>query len=90
MITETINLVAKRFNVTPEDLTGRCRTYEVALARHAAEYVLYFNTQYTLTEIGKHLNRTPWTVSYGWRRIYKLIREDPKLKARIEWIEEEL
>ena len=68
-ITESIiDLVARRYNLTASDLTGKRRTPQnVVKARHEAMYELR-EAGLSFPAIGKLLNRTHATVIYGVRR----------------------
>lgn len=85
-ITWVVQVVAKVFQLKPQDLKQRKRDNEVATARHIAMYILSMTDKYTLFEIGAALGgRTPSAVGHGFQRIARLV--ESKDVEIIKWIE---
>jgi len=79
-----IESVASSFQMTPEDLTGRKRDRETALARQVAMYLLHQETGYSLAQIGNALGgRDHSTVTHASQKIAADIDTSPHLRRKI-------
>ncbi len=84
----TLKVVAKVYKLKSQDLKQRRRDSVYAEARQVAMYVLCMTTKYSLTDIGRAIGaRSPSTVSHALDRISRRIKEDEKLKAKVEEIQ---
>ncbi|MFH1639499.1 MAG: chromosomal replication initiator protein DnaA [Chloroflexota bacterium] len=86
-----IEAVAHSFQLSPEDLTGRKRDRETALAREVAVYMLRKGNSFSLAEIGRELGgRNPSTVSHAYHKIEGFLESSPYLKQKLQDIHEVL
>ncbi len=86
-----LEAVARRFEITREDLIGRSRTYTINQARHIAMYLLRTLTNRSYAEIGKILGgRDHSTVLHGVSRVEKLLAMDAELRREVEDLIREL
>ena len=87
-----VQVVARKFNMTPDDLKQRSRYQKVVTARHMAMYLLCMTQRYSLGEIGAALGgRTPAAVSHGDQRIALLVEcNNTRIVRLIEEIKAEL
>ena len=73
ILQKAINLVCDTYmGVTPEKLMSRCRTAEVALARHVAMYLVWQKCGYQLT--AEKFERSKSTIEYAVQQIRNRIR----------------
>ncbi|MFV0504447.1 MAG: chromosomal replication initiator protein DnaA [Lachnospirales bacterium] len=89
-----IEVVAQNFNITKEDISGKKRTANIALARQISMYLITKYTDLTLVTIGKaHFGgKDHTTISHGCKKIAQLL-ENPnenELQATVSAIEETL
>ncbi|MBM3190174.1 MAG: chromosomal replication initiator protein DnaA, partial [Chloroflexi bacterium] len=83
-LAEIIAIVAGHFGLTPEDLTGRRRTQDIALARQVAMYLARELTEESYPQIGKALGgRDHTTVLHGCDKISALFERDDGLRREI-------
>jgi chromosomal replication initiator protein len=88
---DVIKAVARGFRLNPEDLTGRKRDRQTALARQLAMYLLKEATGCSLAQIGLEFgNRDHSTVSHATQKIATDIESDPYLRRKTREIEREL
>ena len=78
------NAVAKKYDVTVEDIKGKRRTREIALARHVCIYIMRTVTDLSLPSIGKVFDRDHTTVLSSIETIHEKIREDATLENDID------
>ncbi len=84
---EIIEAVAGSFKLLPEDLIGRKRDKDTALARELAMYIIRREKGYSLAEIGRQLGgRNPSTVSHACSRIEDELPDSPYLKQKLTGI----
>ena len=77
-------LVAERFQLTPEDLTGRRRDRTTALARQVAMYLLKEGSACSLAQIGLEFgNRDHATVIHACRKVAGDMENDPHLRRQV-------
>jgi chromosomal replication initiator protein len=82
--TLVIESVASSFQMTPEDLTGRKRDRETALARQVAMFLLHQETDSSLAQIGEALGgRDHSTVTHALQKIAADIDASSPLRRKI-------
>jgi chromosomal replication initiator protein len=86
---QIVAAVAEGFRLTPEDLLGRKRDKETALARQVAMYLLKKETHATLDDIGRQFDRNSSTVSHAYDKIDSAA-EAPYLKHKLADIQRRL
>ncbi len=86
-----LETVADIFQLSLQDLKGRKRDSEVALARQVAMYLIRQETDYSLDKIGGELGgRSPATVSHAYTKIAEEISSNPYLKRKIHDIQQNI
>lgn len=86
-----IQETARHFGVSVEDLKGKSRRKEIALARQVAMYLAREETDAALAAIGAALGgRDHSTVLYGHEKIAKAIEADDQLRREVLTIRERL
>ncbi len=89
--TSVIKAVAQSFQLTPEDLKGRKRDRNTALARQLAMYLLKEGTSCSLAQIGLEFGkRDHSTVTHAIQKIASEIDNDPYLKRKVSDIQHDL
>ncbi len=84
-----VEAIAESFQLSPEDLIGRRRDKETALARQVAMYLMKQQNNYSLAEIGRQLGgRTPATVGHACGKIAQDIKNCSHLRRKVEDIKE--
>lgn len=79
-----LRIVADYYRVSPEDLTGRSRTKDIAMARQVAMYLLREENELSLPQIGQILGgRDHSTVRYGVEKVQEDIEHDDELRREI-------
>jgi len=79
-----IEAVAQSFQLSPEDLKGRKRDRNTALARQLAMYLLKEGTSCSLAQIGLEFgNRDHSTVTHAVQKIAAEIDNDPYLRRQV-------
>jgi chromosomal replication initiator protein len=82
-----LNVVAAYFKISPEQITGKGKTVEVATARQIAMYIARHNTTYSLKTIGGFFGgRDHSTVIHSINKITEMLGQDALLKFRVEEI----
>lgn len=77
-------IVAKRFNITQQDMVSKRRTRAIARPRQIAMFLCKVLTPRSLPEIGKLFGgRDHTTVIYAIRKIQELINRDPKMAETV-------
>jgi chromosomal replication initiator protein len=80
-------MVAKQFNVSINDLTGKRRTQNIALARQVSMFLCRKHTARSFPEIGALFGgRDHSTVIHAIKSVNERINSDPVLKEQIEKI----
>ncbi|MGH2523458.1 MAG: chromosomal replication initiator protein DnaA [Anaerolineales bacterium] len=88
---QIIETVATFYNTTPDVLTGRDRSKDVALPRQVAMYLMREETAASLPAIGEALGgRDHTTVMYGCDKITDMIERDDSLRRQVISIRERL
>jgi len=86
-----IEAVADSFQLAPEDLVGRKRDKETAVARRAAMYILRKETGYSVAQIGQELGgRNPSAVTNACKSIDTEINSSPYLMRKISNIRQKI
>jgi chromosomal replication initiator protein len=81
MVTE---VVARCFDIAPEELRGKKREQKIALARQIAMYLMREETHISLAQIGKELGGRDYsTVLHGYRKIVGGVEESPQLRRQL-------
>jgi chromosomal replication initiator protein len=90
-IPQVMEAAARFYNLTSEDLTGRRRTKEIALARHAAMYLVRELTEASLSQIGEAFGgRDHTTVLHGYEKIAESLEQDEELRYDLLRLKERL
>ena len=88
---DIISIVAKRFDLTEEQLIGRKRSKEIAFARQVAMYLIREETSASLPKIGASLGgRDHSTILYGCEKIGELLETNESLRRDVMAIREQL
>ncbi len=86
-----IEAVAGEFGFAPDDICGKRRTSEVALARQIAMYICRSRTELSLQQIAKGFGKKDHTtVLHAQKKIEVLIKEDSRVTKIVENIEKKL
>ncbi len=86
-----IELVARAWNTSVDDLLGRDRSQKVAEPRQVAMYLLRQETDASLPQIGEALGgRDHTTVMYAIEKISDVIERDDRLRNRVKQIRDQL
>ena len=82
-----IEIVARQYDTTPEDITGKNRSQQIALPRQVAMYICRRMTALSTTNIGKAFGgRDHTTVMHGCDKIAASMDADFAFKKKIEEI----
>ncbi len=83
--------VARRYNVTLEDMEGPSRKREVTQARQIAIYVSRELTQSSFPALGRAFGgRDHTTTMHSYQKVQELMRQMPLLRGEIEALRDEL
>jgi len=74
-----IGKIADYYNISPEEVTGKGKTKNVANARQMAIYLIRTLTGLTLEQIGTVMNRDHSTVLHSIRKIEENLQTNPEL-----------
>ncbi|MCS7002556.1 MAG: chromosomal replication initiator protein DnaA, partial [Dehalococcoidia bacterium] len=85
-VQQVIEAVAAEFHLNVEDLKGKRRDKDTALARHTAMYLAREMTSSTLSEIGHELRRDHTTVMHGVEKIGEEVKKDLDLQRRVNMV----
>jgi chromosomal replication initiator protein len=84
-------VVAEYFKISPEQISGKTKTVEVASARQITMYIARNHTTYSLKTIGQFYGgRDHSTVIHSINKITQAMNQDSLLKFRIEEIVKKL
>ena len=90
-IPQVMETTAQFYSLALEDLTGRRRTKEIALARHVAMYLARELTEASLPRLGKAFGgRDHTTVLHGCERIAEGLERDEELRYDLLRLKERL
>ena len=88
---KVINVVSNYYKLSPNELTGKTRTGQVALARHIAMYLIRINIDIPLTKIGAMFGgRDHTTVMNGILKVENMLKTDESLKVVINNLQKAL
>jgi chromosomal replication initiator protein len=88
---QIIRCVANQFHIEEEQLLGRGRSRDVALARQVVMYLLRTETTASLPAIGEILGgRDHTTVMYGCEKVEDLLETDDSLRKQVSLVREHL
>ena len=83
--------VAKYYNLTVSEMTGKSRVSNIKTARQVAMYILSKELGMSTTKIAPEVGvKDHTTVMNGLKRIEKDIKDNPQLKDQIEQIKENI
>ena len=86
-----INVVSNYYKLSPNELTGKTRTGQIALARHIAMYLIRINIDIPLTKIGAMFGgRDHTTVMNGILKVENMLKTDESLKVVISNLQKAL
>jgi chromosomal replication initiator protein len=86
-----VDAVARHYDVTLRELTGRARNKEIVLPRQVAMYLLREETGSSLVDIGNELGkRDHTTVMHGITKIERELTTNTNLRTQIMAIREAL
>jgi len=90
-ISQVMEATASFYNIAVEDLTGRRRNKEIALARHVAMYLARELTDASLPQIGEAFGgRDHTTVLHGYKKIAENLEWDEQLRYELMRLKERL
>ena len=79
--------MAEKYGVSPEDITGKRRSREIALPRQVAMYICREMTDLSTTAIGQDFgNRDHTTVMHGCDKVAETMESDVSFRKRVEEI----
>ncbi len=88
---QVLETVARRYNLTVEDLQSKSRSQEVVGPRQIAMYLIREETGVSLAEVGQELGgRDHTTVLYGCDKISQEVEVDARLRREVLSLREEL
>ena len=88
---KVINVVADYYNLAPNQLVGKVRTGQLALARHVAMYLIRINIDVPLNKIGNMFGgRDHTTVMNGIAKVESMLKTDEALKAAIDELQKRI
>lgn len=86
-----MEVVSAEFGFSIEDICGKRRTAEVALARQVAMYICRIRTESSLQQIACDFGKKDHTtVLHAVKKIEMLLKEDPRVKKIVENLEKKL
>ena len=86
-----INVVSNYYKLSPNELTGKTRTGQIALARHIAMYLIRINIDIPLTKIGAMFGgRDHTTVMNGILKVENMLKTDESLKIAVNNLQKAL
>lgn len=86
---QIIQIVAKKFNTTPEELKSRKRTAKVASARHVALFMIRKQGK-MLYETGAYLNRDHATALHSCKTVQNMFDTEREFRVVIREIQREI
>lgn len=82
-----IQAVCKEYNVTTDEVCGKCRKRRIADARMMIAYLLFHRLNLTTVDIGRVFNRTLPTIYHAIYRIEEMLTFDKPTKLHYKNIE---
>lgn len=84
VIDKVFRAVSKKYKVSPDEIRGKRRTENVAIARHICIYLIRQLTDLSQSAIGVHFDRDHTTIINSIKTVEKNIRENPSFDYEIE------
>ena len=82
---DVIDAVSDRFDVNKKDIVGKRRTAYIATARQVVMYILREELELPLEKVAQSVNRKDHTtVLHACEKIERLIKEDTRMKGKID------
>jgi len=79
-INTILKVVAKHYKVSIDDIVSARRTSDIVMPRHIAMYLARTMTPRSFPEVGRRMgNRDHTTVLHGFKKIERLVRENPNV-----------
>lgn len=89
--TKIINVTADYYNLAPSQLTGKIRTGEISMARHIAMYLIRYNTDLGLKQIGKLFGgKDHTTVMNAVEKVENELKVNTQVKEAVSELEKRL
>ncbi len=85
-----INVVSKKYGISPDDIKGRKRQNEIANARHITIYLMSILRNMTSPQIGKFFDRNHTTVLASLKIVEERMRDNSLFKIEIDDIIKEI
>ena len=86
-----INVVADYYHLAPEQVVGKSREAQTALARHIAMYIIRQNLDISLVKIGEMFGgRDHTTVINAISHVDKELTKDPQLKQAVDELQKRI
>ena len=82
-IEKILSSVAKKYGISVDDLKGKKRSREIAMARHIAIYIIRTIVEKSYPDIGKIFNRDHSTVLASYDLIANKMKEDVILESEV-------
>ena len=82
-VDKIIEKVSEKYNIPIEEIKGRKRTKEIAMARHISIYLIRKLTDMSLPSIGKLFGRDHSTISSSYNAIDQEIKNDSRFDIEI-------
>ena len=82
-VDNVLNVTARKYDVTVEDILGKARTKDIRTARNVSMYVIRTVLNMSFPSIGKMFNRDPATVLSNIRTVEKEMETDHRLHNEI-------
>lgn len=82
--------VSRHYSVSVEDLKGKKRTQDIAMARHISIYIIRTMTEMSLPAIGKVFNRDHTTIINSLEKVETEIKANPTLDIEIKALLKEI
>lgn len=87
---KVIAKVARKYEVSIEDIKGQKRTKQIATARHVAVYLIRELTNMSLPQMGKYFGRDHATILSSYNKIQEEIKKDALFDLEIKELLNEL
>lgn len=79
-----INVVSKYYGIPSEEIKGKKRTNDIAMARNISIYIMREVTELSLPNIGKMMNRDHTTILSSYRSVENKIKKDPSFEIQVK------
>ena len=86
-----IEMVARQYDTTPEEIIGKKRSQPIALPRQVAMYICRRMTSMSTTSIGDAFGgRDHTTVMHGCKTVEEGIKTDSQLRRHVEQLRDDI